>query len=326
MAKVVVTGGNGFIGGHLVSRLAARGDDVTVFDPGPVPPDLAVPGVRYATGDIRDPDAVAAAIPLDVDVVYHMAAVVGVDRYLSTPLDVVDINVIGTRHVLDRAGRAGAKLVLASSSEVFGRNPAVPWSETADRVLGPTGTDRWVYSTSKAMAEHLVFGFAAAHGLPVTVVRYFNAYGPRQRPAFVVSRTIHRALRGLSPVVYDDGGQTRCFTYIEDLIDATVAAANDPKADGESFNVGSSVETPVRSVVELITELTGVPPTVVPVDTRERLGDRYQDLTRRVPDTAKAAEILGWEITTPLEEGVRRTIDWARDNPWWLALPDSGLS
>ncbi|MEV4106451.1 NAD-dependent epimerase/dehydratase family protein [Nonomuraea sp. NPDC049695] len=325
MARVVVTGGGGFVGSHLVERLVTEGNDVTVFDHAVPPEHLAgAAAARYVVGDIRDRSQLSQAITRDVDIVYHLAAVVGVDRYLDQPLDVIDINLSGTRNVLDLAEQAGAKTVVASTSEVFGKNPAVPWAEDDDRVLGSTAIDRWSYSSSKALAEHLTFAFIRQRGLRATIVRYFNVYGPRQRPAFVISRTVHRVLRDLPPVLYDDGGQTRCFTYVDDAITATVTAGSSEKSDGECFNIGSSDETTMEEAVHLAIELAGAEPEIVPVDTAERLGRRYQDLQRRIPDTTKAYQVLGWRSTTGLREGIARTIEWARANPWWLALDDSG--
>jgi dTDP-alpha-D-glucuronic acid decarboxylase len=326
MSRVLVTGGCGFLGSHLVDELLRRGEDVTVFDTGAPPPDQTLPAaVRRVDGDIRDAARLWDAFAGGVDTVYHLAAVVGVDRYLASPLDVIDINVFGTRTVLELAARAGAKVVVASTSEVFGKNPAVPWREDDDRVLGPTSVDRWSYATSKALTEHLAFAFARSRGLRVAIVRYFNVYGPRQRPAFVVSRGVHRALNGRPPVVYDGGRQTRCFTYVRDAIDGTLAVGGSPAADGESFNIGSSVETTVAELSVLIAELTGTG-AGVGVRTADRLGAHYQDLRRRVPDTAKIRRALGWRATTDLREGLRRTIAWAGEQPWWLALPDSGVT
>ncbi|MDH2428949.1 NAD-dependent epimerase/dehydratase family protein [Sphaerisporangium sp. TRM90804] len=326
MARVVVTGGCGFLGSHLVDELVRRGDEVTVFDGGAPPPDQSPPpSVRYVPGDIRDAEQLAEAVKDGVDTVYHFAAVVGVDRYLDRPLDVIDINLLGTRNVLDLSTRVGAKVVVASTSEVFGKNPAVPWREDDDRVVGSTAVDRWCYSSSKALGEHLAFAFARERGLRTAIVRYFNVYGPRQRPAFVVSRSLHRALNGEPPVVYDGGGQTRCFTYVQDAVDATITVGTNEDAIGECFNVGSSVENTVAELGALVAELTGERASV-PIETRERLGSQYQDLRRRVPDTSKIARVLGWRSTTDLREGLTRTIAWARENPWWLALPDSGAA
>ncbi|HZR48814.1 MAG TPA: NAD-dependent epimerase/dehydratase family protein [Streptosporangiaceae bacterium] len=328
MSRAVVTGGCGFLGSHLAEALISRGDDVTVFDTAPPPDHLSMvrDHARHVTGDIRDPRSVAEAITAGVDVVYHLASVVGVDQYLARPLDVIDINVTGTRNVLDLALRADATVVLASTSEVFGKNPRVPWAEDADRVLGPTTATRWTYATSKALAEHLTFAFAGQHGLAATIVRYFNVYGPRQRPGFVISRSVHRALNGIPPVVYDGGGQTRCFTYVDDAVDGTIRAAASPAAIGEVFNLGSSAETTVAEAIGLIAELTGFGPQVAPVDTGKRLSASYEDLPRRAPDTAKARAVLDWTCDTPLRPGLAKTIGWALDSPWWLALPDSGAS
>ena len=326
MTRAVVTGGCGFIGSHLVEKLVARGDEVTILDGTPPPAwqETARRHARFVQGDILDRESLAKAIKSDVDVVYHLAAVVGVDNYLARPLDVIDVNFTGTRNVLDLATDAGARVVVASTSEVFGKNPAVPWREDDDRVLGATAADRWTYSSSKALTEHLTFAFVRQRGLEATIVRYFNAYGPRQRPGFVVSRSVHRALNGKPIVVYDDGQQTRCFTFIDDAIAGTLLAADSPSAVGEVFNIGSMVETTVAEVAEVVAELAGPGVEVTKVDTGEKLGSSYEDLTRRVPDNTKARTRLGWECATPLATGVADTIAWARENPWWLALPDSG--
>lgn len=321
--RVLITGGCGFIGTHLVRRLLDEGDDVRVFDDAPPLRPLDVQIIR---GDIRDAGQVAAAVK-GVDIVYHLAAVVGVDNYLSRPLDVIDVNVGGTRAVLDAATREGARLVMASTSEVFGKNPAVPWAEDGDRVLGPTSADRWTYSSSKALAEHMVFAFVRQTDLVASIVRYFNVYGPGQRPAFLVSRSVHRALNGRPLVMYDDGAQTRCLTYVEDAIEGTVRAGALPSGIGEAFNLGSTRETTVREVVELVLELTDSDRQSFGVtDTRTSLGSSYEDLARRVPRTNKARDLLGWQAQTPLHEGLSATIEWARTEQHWLDQPDSGAA
>ncbi|MFD0689928.1 NAD-dependent epimerase/dehydratase family protein [Actinomadura fibrosa] len=330
MSRAVVTGGCGFVGAHLAEALLGRGDEVTIVDSVPPPAHLArlAEHAAFVKADVRDPDALARAIRPGVDMVYHLASVVGVDLYLARPLDVIDINCGGTRNVLDLVARADTAVLVASTSEVFGKNPAVPWPEDGDRVLGPTSADRWTYSTSKAMAEHMTFAYARQRGLRAAIVRYFNVYGPRQRPAYVVSRSVHRALNGVPPVVYDGGAQTRCFTYVDDAVRGTLAAAGTASegAEGGAFNLGSTVETTVAEAVRTIAELTGHRAPPAPVDTRAALGTAYEDLVRRIPDTTKAAEVLGWECRTSFREGLASTIEWARANPWWLALPDSGAS
>jgi UDP-glucose 4-epimerase len=328
MSRVMVTGGCGFLGSHLVEHLVTRGDRVTIFDAVPPGADQAIARghARFVEGDIRDADRLADAAA-GADVIYHLAAVVGVDRYLARPLDVIDINFSGTRAVLETALRVGARVVPASTSEVFGKNPAVPWRENGDRVLGPTSADRWAYSSSKALIEHMVFAFARQHGLEATIVRYFNVYGPRQRPAFLLSRSVHRALNNRPIAVYDQGRQTRCLTFVDDAVEGTVIAGTHPAAVGEVFNIGSMTETTVREVVDLIAKLTGRDGVdTIEVDTNAALGSHYEDLPRRVPDNTKARTMLGWSCQTALADGLTRTIDWARNNPWWLAQPDSGAS
>ncbi|MFG1706563.1 NAD-dependent epimerase/dehydratase family protein [Nonomuraea sp. M3C6] len=324
MAKIVVTGGCGFIGSHLVERLAGGGHEIVAYDTSPPPPDMPLRdlgGVIHVKGDIINESSLAAVINPDVDLVYHLSAVVGVDRYLRQPLDVIDVNVLGTRNVLRRALETGVRVVVASTSEVYGKNPEVPWAEDSDRVLGLTSADRWTYSTSKALAEHMTFALVREHGLRATVVRYFNVYGPRQRAAYVVSRSIRRVLTGQAPQMYDSGRQTRCFTYIDDAIEGTVRAASSPAGLGECFNIGSHQETTVSEVIGLVREAAGFPGKNDPLDTGAAFGTAYQDIERRIPDTAKARTVLGWKCEVPLREGITRTIEWARQNPWWMHGP-----
>ena len=325
MSNVVVTGGYGFIGSHLVSALLARGDVVTVFDFAKNTRDTSIdfdthPNFHFVQGDVTDLAALGQALTPGVDTVFHLAAVVGVKNYLNDPLRVLDVNVIGTRNVLELSHRHGTRMVFASTSEVFGKNPNPPFAEDDDRVLGSTRTARWSYSTSKAMAEHLVFAMHSAHGLPVTVVRYFNVYGPRQAPIFVVSQSIHRILNGRAPLLYDSGDQTRCFTYVDDAVAGTLLAADSDAAIGAAFNIGSMTETSMRDVVDLAIKVADVDTvsSAEAVDTETRFGGRYEDIPRRIPDSTKAQRELGWRLRITVEEGIRRTVEWARANPWYL--------
>jgi UDP-glucose 4-epimerase len=325
MSNVVVTGGYGFIGSHLVSALLDRGDTVTAFDYAKNTRDTSIDFDRrtnfhFVQGDVTDLAALEQALTPGVDTVYHLAAVVGVSNYMNDPLRVLDVNVIGTRNVLELSNRHGVRVVFASTSEVFGKNPNPPFAEDDDRVLGSTRTARWSYSTSKGMAEHLVFAMHAAYGLPVTVVRYFNVYGPRQNPIFVVSQTVHRILNDRRPLLYDSGNQTRCFTYVDDAVAGTLLAADNDAAIGQAFNIGSMTETSMREVVDLAIKIAGVDSVAEAeaVDTAERYGNRYEDIPRRIPDSTKAQRELGWRLTVDVAEGIRRTIDWAQANSWYL--------
>jgi UDP-glucose 4-epimerase len=325
MSNVVVTGGYGFIGSHLVTALLDRGDSVTVFDFAKNTRDTSMdfdvhPKFRFVQGDVTDLAALEQALTPGVDTVFHLAAVVGVKNYLQEPLRVLDVNVIGTRNVLELSHRHGTRVVFASTSEVFGKNPNPPFAEDDDRVLGSTRTARWSYSTSKGMAEHLVFAMHASYGLPVTVVRYFNVYGPRQAPIFVVSQSIHRVLNGRAPLLYDSGDQTRCFTYVDDAVAGTLLAADSDAAIGEAFNIGSMTETSMRGVVDLAIKIASVDAVseAEVVDTAAQFGGRYEDIPRRIPDSTKAQRELGWRLQITVEEGIRRTVEWARANPWYL--------
>jgi nucleoside-diphosphate-sugar epimerase len=328
MSNVVVTGGYGFIGSHLVSALLSRGDSVTVFDRAKATRDTSIDfdqhaNFRFVQGDVTDISALEKALTPGVGMVFHLAAIVGVRNYLEDPLRVLDVNVTGTRNVLELSHRHGTHVVFASTSEVFGKNPNPPFAEDDDRVLGSTRTARWSYSTSKAMAEHLVFAMHTAYALPVTVVRYFNVYGPRQAPIFVISQTIHRILNGHPPLLYDSGDQTRCFTYVDDAIAGTLLASESSAAIGEAFNIGSMTETTVRDVVDLAIKIANVDSVsgAEAVDTAAQYGGRYEDIPRRIPDSTKAQRELGWRLQVDVEEGIRRTIEWARANPWYLNGP-----
>ena len=323
--RAVVTGGYGFIGTHLVSALLERGDEVTVVDLARNERDTSIdfddhPSFTFVRGDVTDAAALEQAIGPETDVVFHLSAIVGIKNYVQDPLKVLDVNVGGTRNVLELARRHGIRVVLASTSEVFGKNPSPPWGEDDDRVLGSTRTARWSYSTSKAMAEHLAFAMHDTYGVPVTVVRYFNVYGPRQNPIFVVSQSVHRVLNGLSPLLYDSGDQTRCFTFVDDAVRGTLLAAASEAAIGEAFNIGSMHETSIRDVVEMTIRAAGAEDqlSTTPLDTTTHYGSTYEDIPKRIPDTAKAERVLGWKLEVDVEEGIRRTVDWARANPWYL--------
>jgi len=322
--NIVVTGGCGFIGSHLVGKILMQGNKVTVFDK--ISENQAINLEPYKNnknltliqGDIRDKEALKKVFTKDVQKVFHLSAVVGVKNYCADPLSVIDINVGGTRNILELAQKNEIKVLFTSTSEIYGKNQKVPWSENDDRVLGSTYIDRWSYSTSKAICEHMIFGMHKNLGVPATIVRYFNIYGPRQAPYFVISQSIYKVLRGEQPLLYDNGNQSRCFTFVKDAVEGTLIAMNNPKANGQVFNIGSDEETMISEVIKLIIKISGKNITWKNLDTKKHYGDQYEDITRRVPDVSKAKKILGWEVKTPLETGIRRTIDWVKRNSWWL--------
>jgi len=321
---VMVTGGAGFIGSHLVETLLANGNEVHVFDSLPLQEANNLKEVknhkklRYFTGDIRKSSDVKKFWQRDAETVFHLASVVGIKNYIADPLKLVDIVVIGTRHILEEAIQSDTKVVFSSTSEIFGKNPRPPWREDDDRVLGATHVDRWSYSSSKAVCEHMLYGVKKSAGLPFTIVRFFNVYGPRQNPYFVVSQTLYKILRNEKPLMYDNGAMTRCFTYIEDIIRGVLLAADSERAVGETFNLGNSVEVSVREVITTALEVLHCNIGYDTIDTQKLYGKQYEDIIRRVPDTDKAKELLGWTAQIQLEEGLKRTIEWIKRNPWYL--------
>ncbi len=329
-SRVLVTGGAGFIGSHLVDVLLDRGCSVTVLDnfatgkKENLSSHLGAEKLKLVRGDVCNPRAVNRALE-SCDVIFHMAAVVGVKQYVEDPLKVIWVNVFGTHNVLEAARRWDVdRVVFASTSEVYGRNPDVPLKEDADRVLGPTGVDRWSYATSKAIDEHACFAYHRLHGLRVTVIRYFNAYGPKQECSAygsVVSRFVAQALMGKPLTVFGDGRQTRCFTYISDIVDGTMLAAESEGAVGDVFNLGREDETSVlelaQSVIMMAARGKELGLRMVPY--KEFYGPWYEDVRRRVPDIGKARKVLGYEPQVELGEGLGRTIEWYEKNPRRLA-------
>lgn len=322
--EVMVTGAAGLVGSHLVDQLLADGYRVHALDLLPLEQadnlreSRGHPGLHYTQGDIRDDDVIQAFFRPDAEVLYHLASVVGVRRYMEDPLSLIDVAILGSRRFIALCEEHGVRILFTSTSEVYGRNPAVPWREDDDRVLGPTSVDRWCYSTSKALVEHMLFGVHRSSGLPMSIVRLFNVYGPRQNPIYVVSQSVYRTLRGDPPDVYDGGKQTRCFTYVGDIVRGLVAAATEPSAVGQVFNLGNPTEVTIHDVVDICIELSGADVEPHQVLTSEKYGDVYEDIERRVPDVSKARTLLGWEARTDVREGIARTVDWARANPWYL--------
>ena len=323
---VMVTGAAGFVGSHLIERLLALGHVVHGLDLAPLEAARNLeavkdhPNLHYVQGDIRDAGTIRAFFRPEAGTLYHLASVVGVRRYMEDPLSLIDIAIIGTRNLIALCAEHGVRILFTSTSEVYGRNPAVPWAEDGDRVLGATSVDRWSYAASKGVCEQMLYGVHRKTGLPFSIVRFFNVYGPRQTPIYVVSQTVQRVLNGERPDLYDGGTQTRCLTYVEDAIEGTIRAATMPEAVGEVFNIGNSVENTMAEVVAMALEAAGSDLEPIPVDTREKYGAVYEDIGRRVPDVRKAERLLGWKATTPAREGVAKTVAWARETPWWLAL------
>ena len=318
--KALVTGGAGFIGSHLVDALLAARWEVVALDNlstgrrANIAHLAGEPRFVFVEGDICHKGLVARLVR-GCDLVFHLAARVGVKHVVSDPLQGMRTNVMGTEAVLSAVYREGVRVCLASSSEVYGASLAVPYAEEGPRLLGPTWIPRWSYATAKALDEHLCFAYRD-RGLQMSIVRYFNAYGPRLHPdgyGSVVARFIQQALAGQPLTIHGDGQQTRAFTYVEDTVRATILAGTQEAALGEVFNVGTPVETTIEDLARQIIALTGSPSALSYLPYRSAYGADFADPRRRCPDTGKARRLLGFEAQVPLERGLMQTVAWFRE-------------
>jgi UDP-glucose 4-epimerase len=321
---VLVTGGAGFIGSHLTELLLAEGRCVTVVDDestGSLRNLAAVRGNERLTlvrGDVTD-RALVRKLVEPVDEVYHLAASVGVQRIVDSPIDSIERNIAPVELLLaalaeKHRGGEPVKVFLASSSEVYGKNPKPTWTEEDDIVLGPTKHLRWSYGASKAIDEFLALAYHRQHGLPVIVGRFFNVVGPRQtgRYGMVLPRFVDRALDGLPPIVHDTGAQVRCFAHVTDVCRMVVALMAEPRSVGEVFNVGSDV--PV-SMLELASRvLAEVDPTlgVEFQSYRDAYSSDFADVRRRVPDLSKLRRTIDVRPQYDLDAIVRDVVAWKR--------------
>lgn len=313
--RVLVTGGAGFIGSHLVDALCEQGHEVRIIDNlstgKAVNLEHRFDEIGFVNGSILEPGLVEEQVEWS-QLVFHLAAAVGVRHIVDAPLESLLVNTRGTEIVLEMCFRHWRKVVLASTSEVYGKTTKVPMQENDGRVLGPTTVQRWSYSTAKAFDEHLAFAYAA-QGLPAVVVRYFNSYGPRldeKGYGSVVANFIRQSLAGEPLTVHGDGSQTRCFTYIDDTVRGTIAAGITPEAEGLVFNLGSTRETSIAELAEKIRDALGSDSEVVLTPYENYYGPGFEDTRRRVPDITRAREILDWEPEVSFEDGLDRTIEW----------------
>jgi len=322
MQHTLVTGGAGFIGSHLTELLLAQGRRVTVVDDESTGSVRNLAAVRaderfsFVHGDVTDA-ALVRDLVAPVDDVYHLAASVGVQRIADSPIESIERNIAPVELLLAaladklRAGQP-TKIFLASSSEVYGKNPKPSWTEEDDIVLGPTTHLRWSYGASKAIDEFLALAYHRQHGLPVVVGRFFNVVGPRQtgRYGMVLPRFVDRALDGIPPIVHDDGRQVRCFAHVADVCQTVVALMAEPKAVGEVFNIGSDV--PV-SILELASRVLAVVDPTLRVEFqsyRDAYSDDFEDVRRRVPDLSKLRRTIDLGPQYDLDAIVRDVVAW----------------
>lgn len=314
--KALVTGGAGFIGSHLTERLLENGHEVLVVD------NLSTgrlanletfrhcAGLQFVKGDIRDANLMQLLVS-QCDVVFHLAAAVGVQLIADAPVHTIETNIAGTEVVLESANKFGRRIMLASSSEVYGKSEKIPFGEDDDFVLGGTAFSRWAYACSKAIDEFLGQAFHQQYGLGVVSARFFNTIGPRQtgRYGMVVPRFVQWALKDEPIQIYGSGQQTRCFCYVKDLVDAVIELMDCEPAAGKVFNIGSSEEVTMEALANRIIEITGSKSRKEFVPYEIAYGRPIEDLMRRVPNTNRIQAAIGWQPKTTLDETLRIIVE-----------------
>lgn len=317
--RVLVTGGAGFIGSHLTEYLLQEGHQVTVLD------DFSTgsldnlahlarcTGLRTVAGSVLDPTLLAELIPA-CDAIVHLAAVVGVKLVLEHPLAALRTNLHGTENVLAAAARTGQRVMLASTSEVYGKNERLPLREGDDQIVGSPYLTRWLYANSKATNEFTALAYWREYGLPVTIARFFNTVGPRQlgRYGMVVPRFVRQALTGEPLTIYGDGQQTRCFTYVGDVARVVTALLFRPDTAGEIFNVGNDQPITIEALAREIVRRTASSSPLHYIPYSEAYGPGFEDMRRRAPDTTKLRAALGFVPSTPLDAILDRVIHYER--------------
>ena len=318
--KILVTGGAGFIGSHLCELLIQKGHHVVAIDNlstgrlDNIQHLLPMPSFQFVRESITN-SQVLDRLTSEADILIHLAAVVGVKLIVEDPVYTIATNIMGTEAVLTTANRYGCKVMLASTSEVYGKGLKVPFNEDDDCVMGPTSHSRWSYATSKAIDEFLGLAYYHQFGLPVVVMRFFNTVGPRQtgRYGMVLPRFVRQALLGDPITIYGDGAQSRCFADVADIIDATVRLSEDSRAVGQVFNIGSTEEVTICELAERVIAATGSQSKIVYVPYEEAYAPGFEDMRRRVPDLDKIYHLIGYKPRYTLDETLQRVIVYERD-------------
>ncbi len=319
MARCLVTGGAGFIGSHLTERLLELGHDVVVLDnlsTGRAANLAHLEGHARLTirvGSITDP-VLLAEVTTGTEVIYHMAAAVGVKLVADDPVRTIETNIYPTEVLLRLAAQGRQRVFLASTSEVYGKNPKERWTEEDDLHFGPTTRPRWAYGCSKAIDEFLALAYHRKFGLKVAIGRFFNVVGPRQvgHYGMVIPRFVDQALSGGPVVVYDDGEQVRCFGHVREVVDAVIGLVETPAAHGSVFNIGSDEPVSIRGLAQEIIRRVDPQIRIEYLPYRDAYGDDFEDVRRRVPDVSKLATTLGRKPSMKLGEILDDIIHWKR--------------
>src|SRR5918912_1737782 len=321
--RVLITGGAGFIGSHLSDAYLERGDEVYVID------DLSTgsidniqhlkshPRFHYTIDSVRNTPVVAELVD-QCDVIFHLAAAVGVKLIVESPVRTIETNVRGTEVVLAQANKKKKKVLVASTSEVYGLSAEVPFREDGNLVMGATTKGRWSYACSKAIDEFLALAYWREKKLPTIIVRLFNTVGPRQTGQYgmVIPTFVKQALAGRPITVYGDGQQTRCFGYVGDVVGALMKLMEHPQAVGQVFNIGSNEEVTILELAERVKELTGSESEIVFVPYDEAYEEGFEDMPRRVPDITKVNSLVGFRPEMSLDGILQSVINFHTGRPY----------
>jgi UDP-glucose 4-epimerase len=308
--KYLVTGGAGFIGSHLVEKLISRGDQVVVFDNLSTGSASNLSGtkgkIKFEQGNILD-RAVIDKLVSESDYVVHLAAALGVFNIVNKPLESLKTNLQGTEVVLEACDKYRKPALIASTSEIYGKNDKVPLNEEDDRIIGHPLKSRWSYSEAKAVDESLAYFYYLEKKLPIRIVRFFNTVGPRQvgHYGMVVPRFISAALENEPLSVYGSGDQIRCFCHVDDAVRALLLVMDSDKAVGEVFNVGNNQQITIMELAKKVIELTGSSSTIEKIAYENAYPEGFEDMQRRVPDISKIKQVLGWTPEINLEQIVK---------------------
>jgi len=317
--RVLITGGAGFVGSHLAEALLERGDEVFILDnlsTGSIDNVVHLkknPRFHYTIGTVTNEPVLAELIDR-CEIVVHLAAAVGVKLIVEQPVHTIETNVHGTEVVLKLANRKKKLVLIASTSEVYGKSTDVPFREDADLVLGPTTKHRWAYACSKMIDEFLALAYWKERKLPVIVVRLFNTVGPRQTGQYgmVIPNFVRQALAGQPITVFGDGTQSRSFTYVGDVVRAMVALIDEPRAIGQVFNIGNGKEITIGELAAKVKKMTGSSSEIVTIPYEKAYEAGFEDMPRRVPDIARIRALVSYEPTVELDETLTRVIEYFR--------------
>jgi UDP-glucose 4-epimerase len=298
--RVLITGGAGFIGSHLCDALVARGEDVTILDNLSTgsPKNIAhlEGSIKVCRGDIRDKELVEDLVKKN-ELILHMAAAVGVNNILKNPIDSISVNYHGSETVLNAAAKHDRRILIASTSEVYGKNPNQPLSETDDRVVGPPQTLRWSYSDAKALEESTAYALFLTKKLKVTTIRLFNTVGPRQTGEYgmVIPRFIKSAVSNEPITIYGDGSQSRVFCHVSDAVKAIISLSQIDETIGEVFNIGGQGEVSILNLAHQVIKLCNSNSKITFIDYKDAYAVGYEDMSRRVPNISKIGSLIGWK-------------------------------